>query len=356
MNKYQIQIDHLTENKWDWICIYAYSDEEAIKLASYKLYTYQNPTILPTNTYYEIQQKKHNKKHYAGYTISKDNPIFSVERDCNLPTDYDIITQTFIHNKDNQKNRKEGEQMSDLLYEFFYWGDYDKNIQILADMAMPENWEYPGKRENFILKNYLKYTFIKLQDENKITTTDDYVLFNTGLFTPLYDPIYIYGELNKNPDSLSKWYFKGFMTAYDLGEFGIYELPDRADYFSDPSQLIFDPTLKINVQYDHILKDANNLERIQSINSNNIQALLIGEIDKVKKKVAANYQIAIPQWFQNKIQLLLPLCLEDGITPDIALAVTKKNGYYQGHTCITLDMAYNNARLIAKPENNWLTL
>ena len=42
--------------------------------------------------------------------------------------------------------------------------------------------------------------------------------------------------------------------------------------------------------------------------------------------------------------------------PDLALTVTKKNGYYQAHTCLTLDMAYNNARLIAKPESTWLTL
>ena len=40
---------------------------------------------------------------------------------------------------------------------------------------------------------------------------------------------------------------------------------------------------------------------------------------------------------------------------DVAIAVTKKDNCYQGHTCLTLDMAYNNARLIAKPENNWLT-
>lgn len=246
------------------------------------------------------------------------------------------------------------------IYDYMYWCDYDKNIQLLADTAMPENWEYPEKRENYILKNYLKYTFQKLQSEDKVFTTDTYVLFNTGLFTPLYDPIYIYGEKNKtqNNKNSSEWFFKGFMSEYDLGELGIYELPERADYFSDPSQLIFDPTLKINVQYDHILNDARNIERIQNIDSKNIQSLLIGEIDKAKKRVAANYQLAIPQYFQNKIQLLLPLCLEDGVTPDIALVVSKsKNGkYYQGHTCITLDMAYNNARLIAKPENNWLTL
>lgn len=41
--------------------------------------------------------------------------------------------------------------------------------------------------------------------------------------------------------------------------------------------------------------------------------------------------------------------------PDIAIAVTKKENSYQGHTCLTLDMAYNNARLIAKPESNWLS-
>ena len=254
---------------------------------------------------------------------------------------------------------EEPESMEDL-YNFMYWGDYDKAIQTLADMAIPENWEYPEKRENYILKNYLKYTFLKLQDENKVFSNNDYVLFNTGLFTPLYDPIYIYGEKNRNQSNknYSEWIFKDFMTEYDLGEIGIYELPQRADYFSDPSQLIFDPTLKINVQYDHILKDARNIERIQNIDSRNIQSLLIGEIDKAKKRVAANYQLAVPQYFQNKIQLLLPLCLEDGVTPDIALVVTKsKNGkYYQGHTCLTLDMAYNNARLIAKPENNWLTL
>ena len=256
-------------------------------------------------------------------------------------------------------NQSQEDSMEDI-YDFMYWGDYDKAIQLLADTAIKENWEYPGKRENHILKNYMRYTFFKLQSEDKIYITDDYVLFNTGLFTPLYDPIYVYGEKNKTqcPQNYSEWIFKGYMTEYDLGELGIYELPSRADYFSDPSQLIFDPTLKINVQYDHILNDARNLERIQNIDTKNIQSLLIGEIDKAKKRVAANYQLAIPQYYQNKIQLLLPLCLEDGITPDIALVITRsQNGkYYQGHTCITLDMAYNNARIIAKPENSWLTI
>ena len=47
MNKYQIQIDHRTENKWDWICIFAI----AIQNAKIKLYDFQNPTYSQSDDY-----------------------------------------------------------------------------------------------------------------------------------------------------------------------------------------------------------------------------------------------------------------------------------------------------------------
>ena len=80
-----------------------------------------------------------------------------------------------------------------------------------------------------------------------------------------------------------------------------------------------------------------------------------GPLDIMKKRVSANYKLAVPQYYECKIQLLLPLCLMSDDKPDVAIAVTKKDDSYQGHTCITLDMAYNNTRLIAKPESNWLS-
>ena len=47
------------------------------------------------------------------------------------------------------------------------------------------------------------------------------------------------------------------------------------------------------------------------------------------------------------------------LSPDSQLeavrAWAEKNGFYTGHTCLTLDMAYNNARLIACPNSEWLT-
>lgn len=113
------------------------------------------------------------------------------------------------------------------------------------------------------------------------------------------------------------------------------------------------------MQYRHILEDEENKQRLDEIlkgNNKNVISLLRGEIETMKKKVAANYKIAVPQYYNGKIQLLLPLCLNDGVTPDLALVVTKNDAgnFYQGHTCLTMDMAYSNARLIAKPESNWL--
>lgn len=245
------------------------------------------------------------------------------------------------------------------LYKYMQWGNYNQRINELADLAQNEQWNFTGRDDCIILKNYMKYTHLKLEEENKVTRTSDYTLFNTGLFTALYEPIYVYGE---KTDSSSRngtdWKFVGFYTEYDLGNIGISDLPDRANYFQDPSLLIFNTNCKINVQYRHILEDAENRKRIDDIlgNSQNVASLLRGEIDTMKKKVAANYKIAVPQYFNGKIQLLLPLCLKNGLTPDLALVVTRNEtgNFYQGHTCLTMDMAYNNARLIARPESNWL--
>ncbi len=240
------------------------------------------------------------------------------------------------------------------LYDFMVWGDYDAKIEYLANMT-DENWNFHGKTNNLILKNYLKYTTKKLEEENKIMTTDNYCIINTGLFTPYYEPIYIYAEKNLS-DSKQDWWFKSFSTSYDLGNLGITELPERANYFQDPSQLVFDVNCKINVQFKHIYDDEDNRNRIpkEIVNSKNIHSIFKGAIDTMVKKVTANYKIAVPQYFNGKIQLLLPLCLVDESIPDLALVVTKVNNVYQGHTCLTMEMAYNNARLIAKPESNWL--
>lgn len=238
----------------------------------------------------------------------------------------------------------------------FFGGDYNGKIQELADMS-PEQWTFNNKTINGILKNYLQFTLNKLLEEDKVIETDRYAVFNTGLFTQFYEPIYFYLEPNTAGGD-QKWYLKQIATEYNLGYYGVTNIPDRANYFQNPELLIFDAKCKINVHFEHILKDPDNVARMpeEIKNSSNIQSALIGAIDIMKKKVTANYKIAVPQYFDGKIQLLLPLYLLERPEPDLALVVTKNasGNSYQGHTCLTLEMAYNNARLIAKPDSNWL--
>lgn len=332
MNKYQIQIDHKTDNRWDWICVYANSDQEGIQNAKIRLYDFQNPVYSQTDDYDTKYWKDYYKEKFQGYIISSYNPIFSVERDCEPPKDYDTISLS---------NTKENQNMA-----FFNvnWNDYKDAI---IKEIMSETWSNDTYPDNGMLVNYMVHTFKKLKSEKKVIETKDYGLFNTGLFSEFYQPIFAYAVPNK-PIS--------FLTPYELGNIGIDEYPERANYFEDPSLLLFDWHYKINIHYKHILDDIKNIKRLpeEIQNNKNILNNLNGSIDTMKKKVSANYKLAIPQYFDNKIQLLLPLCLQSDDVPDLALVVTKVGKVYQGHTCITLDMAYNNARLIAKPESNWL--
>lgn len=258
----------------------------------------------------------------------------------NLPTfpfheskKYDILNPIFLSTKGFEH----------MAYFNVNWNDY---INDLSELAAKEEWSsvtYPDKK---ILTNYMVHTYRKLSSEKNIIINKEYALFNTGLFTEFYQPIYAYNDKNGLQ----------FLTSYELGNMNISERPPRANYFEDPSLLLFDWHYEININYKHILKDINNLDRIPEKlkDSKNILNNLNGSIETMKKKVSSNYKLAIPQYYEGKIQLLLPLCLEDDETPSLALTVSKIGNYYQGHTCLTLDMAYNNARLIAKPESNWL--
>lgn len=266
---------------------------------------------------------------------------------------------TYVDKNDNIGiNDKEVNNYMDI-YDYMYWGDYNAQIQALAEKALPEKWSFEDKEDNSILKNYLKYTFNKLQDEGKVIETDTYCVFNTGLFSHYYVPIYVYGELNKNTaENAARWYFKGFKDEYELGSMDIEsDFPERADYFSNPDRLVFNWHYKINVNYKHILDDLNTSQRLpDSIkNSDTPLETLSGVITKAIQKVTANYKLAVPHYYQNKIQLLIPLYFGKNKNPSIALVLNlMKNGYYQATTCLSMEMAYMDARLIAKPESNWL--
>lgn len=82
--------------------------------------------------------------------------------------------------------------------------------------------------------------------------------------------------------------------------------------------------------------------------------ILRGAIENARERVRRNYKAAVPQYYQGRVQLLLPLCLAAPGSADLALVVERLEGFYRGSTCLTLDMAYNNARQLARPDRDWL--
>lgn len=254
------------------------------------------------------------------------------------------------------------------LFKFAYFPNYDKAIEFLAEnLADPEDWEFSDANEKHysILKSYLEHIFRKLKAENKVayTSNNSHACFNTGLVTKNLEPIFAFFEEYRKPrkgKENPQYCFKAFLKESDIQLLKTFPSrhPDIADFFQKPEDLIFNPRCQLIPQLDHIIED--NLTRfpihIQSLDSGEIRRRLDGAIEEVKKRVKTNYKLAVPQFYNNRIQLLLPLNLTPGSpNPDLALVIHKiSDDTYTARTCLTLKMAYNNARLIVKPQSVWL--
>lgn len=155
---------------------------------------------------------------------------------------------------------------------------------------------------------------------------DDRCLFNTGLYTRRYETIYGLFEPNTKPDARQRWFLKGFFKASDPMLISFEHLPCCVRFAENPSEMVFDYRPPIRFNIDHILGDEENVTRIP--------ASLMGEGNSLP---------------------LLPLFLT-GDKPELALTIQREDGFYAARTCFMLEMTYNNARLICRPETSWIKL
>lgn len=79
-------------------------------------------------------------------------------------------------------------------------------------------------------------------------------------------------------------------------------------------------------------------------------------IDVAKKRARWNYKTAIPHFFPSfkRLEFLLPLCLVRDERVDVALSVQKGDTGYLASTILRLDWAYKSARLVCRPDSDWL--
>jgi len=289
------------------------------------------------------------------------------------------------------------------LMQWAWINDFRQAVVDLKNMALKERWFYKSQNPAFpfpILSKYLMYTFFRLSKESgKIKTTEKYAAFNTGLVNNLYEPIYALFGKNR-VQGRQEWYFLEFcISGVDKAGKNLASnfnpLPERARYFSNPSDLIYDinaPEPQLN--WNHIILDnvsrlpinfleenkpegflfrdtstMNTVERSQYYSdlssaiendSKRFRAIknrFSDSLNLALKRVEWNFKTAIPMYFplRNKLSLLLPLSLIDDEIIDLTLVTEKtQSGNYLGHTILPLDWAYSNARLITRPESDWL--
>lgn len=259
------------------------------------------------------------------------------------------------------------------LFQFAYIPAWFEQLYELSRLAQPEPWRYRHPEyetqndQTPILERYLNQIFRKQAVEynyapaqkadNAFYMRNEFSCFHTGLYTNGFKDIYMCFDRNKKLDTLKQWYFKGFATDDSPWLKYVQPLPLRPAFPMRQWMTYYNPEWGIRVNTDHILRDADNVARLPEAvrTAWNLPLLLETAVELARRRALNDWNLAVPQIFQGRIQYLLPIHLTNMESPDLAMALSIMDGYYIGHTCLTLQMAYQNARLLARPSAGWLT-
>jgi hypothetical protein len=272
--------------------------------------------------------------------------------------------------KANLNYQKNGDDASvSPLTKFAYLGGdgFISKLEYLSSIAEQENWYYDwpkARNETYkkygVLFQYIHHTFARAQDEGKIAENSECAVMNTGLFTPNGEEIYalfVPNALYGQKPGVQKWFLSSFYkeSSHDIPTSIRNQLPAYVDYFADcPHDMYFDTTLKMFINIDHILDE--HFERLPDsikIYDRQVLTMLLGSAETLmRRKISRNNRLVVPQYYNRKIMYLAPLQIANDIVP---LAIEKIADTYRVNTILSHGMAYCNARLLMKPESNWLT-
>ncbi|KAL0478172.1 guanine nucleotide exchange factor VAV2 [Acrasis kona] len=299
----------------------------------------------------------------------------------------------------------------DAMVKKFY--ESATEISYLASMAEEEYWGH----EKRILTGYLNQTFKRLVEEGKVLSycnPDPVILiWHTGLLSrPTFGTIDIYcilvrndvSAFNQNSPNPTSWSIAKFITMNrfahtldlkreiskqtnitDVKYRGVPEQLQRANYFAGAkcfSQFVFNADVPLNkyaINKSHLLDHPERFPaEIREADQEVLLDSIMSAIDVSIRKAKSNYRTAIPTFFRDKnaggdgkLTLLLPITLHygDKKLPQVAVAIeyicddclddyndntTRAREYYIVKTLFTMEIAYKDARLLQKIEQDWL--
>lgn len=305
-----------------------------------------------------------------------------------LSSKYSFLQFNPVNKSVRVHNISRYEMKDDIYFDSNLCG-FPASIEKLREMTLDEKWD------KGLLETYIQYTYARVKDENKIATSNDnlHACWNTGLVDYRYEPIYCY--LNRKNVS-NRWMFKAFcISGEDEGKYmndNIANLPECAMYFQDGELLCQPQKENLSVDQHHIIsehpsrlpfkwleqaigeeakwqtdetaleydKRVSELLPKDSPQNLTLQTFLKQSIEESIKRCQWNYKTAIPYFdpIYKKLGWFLPLCMKESknLVPFAALVVSKrKSGRFQGETIYRLNWAYRCARLVCRPDSDWLT-
>lgn len=256
-------------------------------------------------------------------------------------------------------------QDTNLLRKFALIGSrekFDAKLHYLSMLAEPENWDYNFENIS-VLFYYVVHTFDRCYKQEKIVIhpNEELAMFNTGLMTTQGNEIFgVFRKslyYNSRDRSSNYWFLSTFIKDSDrmFTDSGL-DSPPMATYFEDYNELYFDPNKEIRYDFDHIYDDNRDRlpETFQKLPKEHAKIVFDGFLSHTIKKIKRNARIPVPQFYRDEIMFLIPV--ESLGNELIVLALEKGENHYRANTILTLGMAYNCARLLTKPESNWLLL
>jgi len=260
--------------------------------------------------------------------------------------------------------------------------DYDRPFAQIAALTIDGTSAWGFQQQRFKskhsysavpkLKNYLNYTFKRLLEMEQsapglyfsVSADGKWISFNTGLQNPhCADLLAIFQRYESRPDSPPRpdWVYKGCYTPNESlyrNHFGT-QVPDIASYSTDSRDFVFDASYRLEKDaFDHLLDRAKLRAGLPNATDEVVRTYLRGAIENLVPKIRRNYKVAIPVYYveEKRMQLLLPFASVTEANNMSCFLIERDDSIksYRLKTIFDLDQAYFSARLITRPDKDWL--
>lgn len=271
------------------------------------------------------------------------------------------------------------------------------SLDDLVELVEDEWGDCSGERVADLVY-YLKSIYKRLLDDSLveesatkwppfINTESGGLLFCTGLFTSEgghYVYAYLSDEDADGRFQRIQWLAHGVdecgnrivneeLMALVDPESPNHGLPFPPNWTREPGRLVFDyhygsrdsGHIEFNAPHIHanlkarVTKAADFISRYPSCDED-FKMALDERFGWTRKLLQGNFKIAIPTFYRGEIQLLVPLYLGDDkneVSAALVVALNKdenKDCHYYCPTCLSLEMARRDSRVITRIQNTWL--